>query len=203
MVDEEQRMPVIDLSRAPGAHESWDRPRFVLALWLLAELLLVTNPLQISSTLRATVLRAFGAQIGRGVILRPRMRVKFPWKVRIGDRSWIGEGVWIHNQDQVDIGADVVLSQETFVTTGSHRHRTDMGLTTRPVVIEDGAWITSRCVVLGGAHVGRSALARPLTVVTGDVPANAVVSGPDCVVIGSRFPGVPLGGSAEHDASAS
>lgn len=165
----------------------------MIALWLVVEVLLVTNPLQVSSTLRASVLRAFGARIGRGVILRPRMRVKFPWKLRIGDRSWIGEGVWIHNQDQVDIGSDVVLSQDTFITTGSHRHRVDMGLITRPVVVEDGAWITSRCVVLGGTHVGRSALARPLTVVSGEVPANAIVSGPDCVIVGPRFPGVPIG----------
>lgn len=193
-------VPVINLSLAPGAGEAWDRPRSVLALWLLVELLLVTNPLQVSSHLRAAVLRAFGARIGRGVILRPRMRVKFPWKLRIGDRSWIGEGVWIHNQDQVVIGSDVVLSQETFVTTGSHRHRTDMGLITKPVVIEDGAWITSRCVVLGGTHVGRSALARPLTVVKGDVPANAIVSGPDCVVVGPRFPDVPVGGPKDPTA---
>ena len=161
--------PVIDLSKAPGAGESWDRPRWVLALWLVVEALLVTNSLQISSGLRARALRAFGAEIGRGAILRPRMRVKFPWKLRIGDRSWIGEGVWIHNQDRVEIGSDVVLSQETFITTGSHRHRLDMGLITRPVVIEDGAWITSRCVVLGGTTVGRSALARPTAVLSGSI----------------------------------
>lgn len=196
---EERQVPVIDLSKAPGAGEAWGRSRSVLALWLVVELLLVTNPLQISSSLRARALRIFGAQIGRGVILRPRVRVKFPWNLRIGDRSWIGEGAWIHNQDQVDIGADVVLSQDTFVTTGSHRHRTDMGLITRPVVIEDGAWITSRCVVLGGTHVGRSALARPLTVVKGNVPSNAIVSGPDCEIVGPRFPDVPIG-TADQDA---
>jgi putative colanic acid biosynthesis acetyltransferase WcaF len=186
-------VPVIDLSAAPGAGEAWDRSRSTLVLWLIVELLLVTNPLQISSGIRARALRAFGAHVGRGAILRPRMRVKFPWKLHIGDRSWIGEGVWIHNQDQVIIGSDVVLSQETFVTTGSHRHRTDMGLVTKPVVIDDGAWITSRCIVLGGTHVGRSALARPLTVVKGEVPANAIVSGPDCRVDGPRFPHVPVG----------
>ncbi|WP_375387388.1 acetyltransferase [uncultured Amnibacterium sp.] len=191
---DDQHPPVIDLSRAPGAGEAWDRSRGTLALWLLVELLLVTNPLQISSAVRAAALRRFGARIGRGVILRPRLRVKLPWKLTIGDRSWIGEGVWIHNQDIVTIGTDVVLSQDTFLTTGSHRHRTDMGLITRPVVVEDGAWITSRCVVLGGTHVGRSALARPLTVVTGRVPANAIVSGPDCEVVGARFPGVSVGG---------
>jgi putative colanic acid biosynthesis acetyltransferase WcaF len=76
------------------------------------------------------------------------------------------------------------------LTTGSHAHRRDMALITRPIVIEDGAWITSRCIVLGGARVGRSALARPLTVVSGIVPANTIVSGPDCTPIGPRFPAV-------------
>ncbi len=180
-------VPVIDLSKAPGAGEAWDRPAAVIALWMLAETVLVSNPLQISSSLRVRVLRAFGADIGEGVIMRPRIRVKFPWKLRIGDRSWIGEGVWFHNQDRIEVGDDVVLSQEAFLTTGSHRVRTDMGLITRPVVIEDGAWITTRCVVLGGTRVGRSALAKPMTVVKGHVPPGAVVSGPDCSVVGRRF----------------
>lgn len=185
--DGSDEIPVIDLSRAPGAGEAWDRPLPVMALWLLVEALLVTNPLQVSSGIRARALQAFGARIGRGVILRPRLRVKFPWKLEIGDRSWIGEGVWFHNQDRVRVGADVVLSQETFVTTGSHRARRDMALVTRPVEIEDGAWLTTRCIVLGGTRVGRSALAKPGTVVQGEVPAGAVVGGPDCTVVGRRF----------------
>lgn len=184
----DSQVPVIDLSKAPGAGEAWDRSRLILILWLIVEAFVVTNPLQVSSRLRGFALRIFGAQIGHGVILRPRLRVKFPWKLRIGSRSWIGEGVWIHNQDLIDIGADVVLSQETFLTTGSHRHRLDMGLVTRPVVIEDGAWVTTRCVVLGGTHFGRSALAAPQTVVKGDIIANTIVSGPNCEVLGIRFP---------------
>lgn len=186
--DNADDVPVIDLSRAPGAGDAWDRPFWYLALWAVTEILLVTNPLQISSSLRAAALRAFGAQIGRGVILRPRTRVKFPWKLHVGDRSWIGEGVWFHNQDHVYVGADVVISQETFLTTGSHAHRRDMALITSPIVISPGVWITSRCIVLGGTNVGISALARPLTVVRGNVPPNSVVSGPDCRIEGWRFP---------------
>ena len=187
MTDHDLDVPVIDLSKAPGARQGWDRPIRTVLLWTLVEAVLVTNSLQPSSAIRVRALRLFGADIGRGVTFRPRTRVKFPWKLHIGDRSWIGEGVWFHNQDHVFVGSDVVLSQETFLTTGSHAHRRDMALRTRPIRVEDGAWITSRCIVLGGALVGRSALARPLTVVAGSVPSNAVVSGPDCEVVGSRF----------------
>lgn len=182
-----EEIPVINLADAPGEREAWDRPRGVVYLWAVCELLFVTNAWQISSALRVWVLRKFGAEIGRGVIFRPRTRVKFPWKLHIGDRSWIGEGVWFHNQDHVFIGHDVVISQETFLTTGSHAHRRNMALLTKPIHIREGAWITTRCIVLGGTDFGRSALATPATVVSGDVTSNAVVSGHDCTVVGSRF----------------
>ncbi|MCO7203585.1 acetyltransferase [Microbacterium sp. CnD16-F] len=181
-------IPVIDLSKAPGERAAWDRPAWVVYLWAVCELLFVTNPWQISSVLRVRILRLFGAQIGHGVVFRPRTRVKFPWKLQIGDRSWVGEGVWFHNQGSITVGHDVVISQETFLTTGSHRHRLDMALITRPIIIEEGVWITSRCVVLGGTQIGRSALARPHTVLSGQVPRNAVVQGIECEVVGTRFP---------------
>lgn len=179
---------VINLAEAPGEKAAWDKPKAQVYLWAIVELLFVTNAWQISSSLRIRALRLFGAEIGEDVIFRPRTRVKFPWKLHIGDRSWIGEGVWFHNQDHVFIGSDVVLSQETFLTTGSHAHRRDMALITRPITIENGAWVTSRAIVLGGAHIGRSALVRPLTVVAGRVAANTIVSGPDAEVVGTRFP---------------
>lgn len=177
-------IPVIDLSRAPGERAAWDRPSWWVYLWAACELVFVTNPWQISSALRISVLRAFGADIGAGVIFRPRTRVKFPWKLHVGDRSWVGEGVWFHNQDHIRVGNDVVISQDTFLSTGSHRHRADMALVTRPIVIEDGAWVTSRCVVLGGVTIGRSALIKPLVRVDEDVPPNTIWDGSD---VGTRF----------------
>lgn len=185
----DERLRVINLAEAPGERSSWDRPKAVVYAWALVELLFVTNPLQISSGLRVFVLKKFGAEIGRGVVFRPRTRVRFPWKLHIGDRSWIGEGVWFHNQDHVHVGHDVVVSQETFVTTGSHAHRRDMALITAPVHIKDGAWVTARCVVLGGTTIGLSALVTPNSVVNGAVPAGEVWGGNPCVRRGVRFNG--------------
>ncbi|OJV98174.1 MAG: acetyltransferase [Microbacterium sp. 67-17] len=180
-------IPVIDLSQAPGEHAAWDRPAWFVYLWAICELLFITNAWQISSSLRVRVLRAFGADIGEGVVFRPRTRVKFPWKLHIGARSWIGEGVWFHNQDHIYVGHDVVISQETFLTTGSHRHRTDMALITRAIRIEDGAWVTSRCIVLGGSLVEQNSLVVPGTVVSGRVPQDAIFGTPAAVVLGQRW----------------
>lgn len=179
---------VIDLSKAPGEHAAWDQPTWKIYLWAICELLFVTNPWQISSGLRIRVLRAFGAEIGRGVVFRPRTRVKFPWKLHIGDRSWIGEGVWFHNQDNIRIGHDVVVSQDSFLTTGSHAHRKDMALITRPILVESGAWVTSRCVVLGGAVVGSNAIIRPLSVVESTpIPSGEVWGGNPISFVQNRY----------------
>jgi len=180
-------IPVIDLSKAPGERAAWDRPAWQVYLWAVFELIFITNPWQISSGLRVRVLRAFGAEIGQGVVFRPRTRVKFPWKLHIGDRSWIGEGVWFHNQDNIYVGHDVVISQDTFLTTGSHAHRRDMALITRPIHIDAGAWVTARCVVLGGSRVGRNTVVAPLSVVSGTLADNVVAAGAPVHVLGPRF----------------
>lgn len=182
-------MRVIRLRSAPGERSTWGRSKARVYLWGIAELLFVTNPWQISSSLRVRVLRAFGAEIGSGVVFRPRTRVRFPWKLHIGADSWIGEGVWFHNQDHIHVGHDVVISQETFLTTGSHAHRRDMALITRPIVIEPGVWITSRCMVLGGTEIGRSALITPMSLVAGTVPPGTVWGGSPAVQRGARFDG--------------
>lgn len=178
--------PIIRLEDAPGAGLSWGKPTYFVFLWNIVERLFVTNSWQISSVIRKKALTLFGAKIGKNVILRPKMRVLFPWKLTIGDSSWIGDGVWIHNQNQVFIGHDVVISQECLITTGSHAHRKDMGLITKPITIEAGTWITSRCMVLGGSHIGQSSLIQPMAVISGKIPKNSVVNR-DNKVIGQRF----------------
>jgi putative colanic acid biosynthesis acetyltransferase WcaF len=173
MIDE-SKIRIISLRAAPGSKEAWTKPPLIIAIWILVEFLLVSNPLQVSSYLRRSSLKLFGANIGTGVILRPRLRVKFPWNLTIGDNCWIGEGVWIHNQDKVVIGNDVCISQESFITTGSHAFRTDMALVTKPVVIESGAWVCSRAIITMGSRIGTSAVIPAGSMVAGLVPEGTI-----------------------------
>lgn len=186
----ERSVRVVGLSAAPGERAAWDRSRAVVYLWGAMEQLFIYNPWQISSSVRVRVLRLFGADIGQGVIFRPRTRVKFPWKLHVADHCWIGEGVWLHNQDDLFVGSDVVISQDTFITTGSHAVRKDMSLITKPIHISSGAWITARCVVLGGSTIGISAVVTPNTVVPSGtvIPDGAVFGQPAAQVLGARFP---------------
>ncbi|MFJ6936591.1 WcaF family extracellular polysaccharide biosynthesis acetyltransferase [Streptomyces sp. NPDC101132] len=120
---------------------------------------------------RVALLRAFGAEIGTGVLIRHRVRVLWPWKLRIGDHTWIGEGAWLLNLEPVTIGANVCVSQEALLCTGSHDHRAaDFRYRNAPITVEDGAWIAARATVLAGVTIGRHAVAAAGSVVHRDLP---------------------------------
>jgi putative colanic acid biosynthesis acetyltransferase WcaF len=132
-------------------------------------------------------LRLFGARIGANVIMRPRLRVKFPWNLLVGDNCWIGEGVWIHNQGLVTIEDNAVVSQEAFITTGSHDIYRSMDLVIEPVVIRRGAWVTSRCMVLQGAEVGQNTIVTPGSVVRGSLLAVRIYGGNPAAYLRERW----------------
>lgn len=177
----------IDLYKAGTGNFKRRRSRYLEALWTLVEFFLVFNPLQLSSRVRATVLRIFGARIGENVILRPRLRVKFPWNLEVGDNCWIGEGVWIHNQGCVTIEENAVVSQEAFITTGSHDIYKSMDLVIKPVFIRRGAWITTRCLVLHGVEVGQNAIVTPGSVVNRSLPPGGIYGGNPAQFIRERW----------------
>ena len=167
----------IDLTAVRNEKFHMGRPKFVVALWAVCSLLFVENPwLFRASWIRVAVLRAFGAKIGAKVTIRSRVRVHFPWRLTIGDGCWIGEGAWLHNQDRLTLGNNVTVSQEAFVTTGSHGLR-DMVIRTKPVVLEEGCWITSRAIVLAGVKAGAYSVLSAGSVATADMEPGWVYSG--------------------------
>lgn len=129
--------------------------------------------------LRIGVLRAFGADIGHGVVFRHRVRVHWPWKLRVGNDSWVGEDVWILNLEEVDIGNNVCVSQSVFLCTGSHDRRSaTFEFDNAKIVIEDDAWVAARATVLRGSVIGRGAVVGATALVTGRVEPGTVVMAP-------------------------
>jgi putative colanic acid biosynthesis acetyltransferase WcaF len=159
----------------PGFRE---RSAPVVLLWQLAQAILIGLSPQPFYAWRRCVLRLFGAQIGRKVLLRATARVTFPWKVEIGDFSWIGDHVEIYSLDRVSIGRHAVISQRSYLCTGSHdMHDIAFSYLTAPITIEDQAWIASDVFIAPGVTIGRGAVVGARSTVFADIPAAMVAFG--------------------------
>ena len=124
------------------------------------------------------MLRAFGANIGKRVSIKPGVRVKFPWRLEIGDDSWIGEDVWIDNLALVKIGSNCCISQGAYICTGSHDWTSaEFDLVVKPVRIEDSAWISARSSVGPGVTVGEGAVLLMGSVAASDLAPWSIYQG--------------------------
>lgn len=131
-----------------------------------------------SASLRVGLLRLFGARIGRGVIIKPSVSVKYPWHLSVGDHCWIGEHAWIDNLTSVSIESNVCISQGAYLCTGNHDWSDPaFGLMIAPIHLSEGSWAGARCILAPGARLGRCAVASAGAVITGDVPDFAIYAG--------------------------
>jgi putative colanic acid biosynthesis acetyltransferase WcaF len=145
--------------------------------WLIAQALLVSS-FQPSSWLRIKTLKLFGAQIGAGVVVKPGVRVKFPWKLQIAEYTWIGESVWIDNLDDVVIGAHCCLSQGVYLCTGSHDWSQEtFDLIVKPITLKDGTWLAAFAKVAPGVVTGEDSVLNMNSVATSDLEPSMVHSG--------------------------
>lgn len=140
------------------------------------------------SRYRCWLLSCFGAEVGRGVVIKPGMRVKFPWKLTLGNYVWLGEEVWIDNLAPVRIGNHVCLSQGAYLCTGSHNWSSDtFDLIAHPITVEDRAWVCARVVVGPGVVIGEGAIVSLGSVATKDVPPSHIVSGSPARPVKRRY----------------
>jgi putative colanic acid biosynthesis acetyltransferase WcaF len=184
----------VDLSRFCNADFDRGAGRIKEASWLLLRRLFFGGSLFSGYALRRAILRRFGACVDPGVVIKPRVQITFPWRLRIGANSWLGEECYILNLAPVTIGANVCVSQRAFLCTGSHDWSdATFRLITKPIHVEDGAWICANAFVSPGVTVGRNAVILAGSVVTQDMPADMICQGNPCRPIKRRhIRGSPL-----------
>lgn len=123
----------------------------------------------------------FGARIGKEVVIKPHVKIHFPWKLSVGDHSWIGEEAWILNFEPVTIGAHACVSQRAFLCGGNHNFASsDFRYRNAPIRIGDGAWIGAQAVVAPGVEIGRECVVCAGSVVTTSLPEAMVCAGNPC-----------------------
>ncbi|MBA2125504.1 colanic acid biosynthesis acetyltransferase WcaF [Hyphomicrobium methylovorum] len=153
------------------------RARWVEAVWLIVQWLFVRSAIP-GSAHRRLLLRLFGAQIGTSVVIKPGLRVKFPWRLEVGDHTWLGEDVWIDNLAHVRIGAHCCVSQGAYLCTGSHDWASpEFTLLVRPISVSDHVWLAAKCIVGPGVSVAVGSILTLGSVATRDLAPWSIYSG--------------------------
>lgn len=156
--------------------------------WYLFKMFFFLTAFPYPSTLKVAILRMFDAKIGKGVIIKPRVNIVFPWKLRIGNDVWLGEEVILLNFEQITIGNDVCISQRTFLCGGNHDFKEpSMPYRNGPIILEDGVWIGASCFVGPGITISVDTVVSAGSVITTSLMANAIYKGNPAVFVKERW----------------
>jgi putative colanic acid biosynthesis acetyltransferase WcaF len=177
----------VDLGRFANADFSPGASRLKWAAWYAVSALCFISYLLPYSAPKRCLLRLFGARVGRGVVIKPNVRIKFPWNLEMGHHVWIGENAWIENHVAVRIGSNACISQGAFLLTGNHDYKDPaFRLTVAPITVAEGAWIGARALVTPGRTVGSHAVIAAGAVLTSDAEPYGVYRGNPAVKIRER-----------------
>ncbi len=162
------------------------RSRPVQVLWFFLGAPLLRSFLPFSGW-RMAILRLFGARIGAGVVLKPGLRVKYPWRLTVGNDTWIGEDCWIDNLGPISVGNDVCISQGAYLCTGNHDWSDPaFGLIVKPIILANGSWVGARSMICPGVTVHECGIAAAGSVVSKDVPAFEIHAGNPAAFVRTR-----------------
>ena len=153
----------------------------IVQLWWLVHSTLFRFSPRVLYGFRRFLLRLFGAQIGKGVIIRSSAQITYPWFLSIGDHSWIGDDTVVYNLAHISIGANVALAHRVYLCTGLHDiERTDFRIGAKPIRIEDECWLANDCFISPGVTLGRGAVIGARSTVLTDMPPGMVCVGYPC-----------------------
>lgn len=139
------------------------------------------------SSIKISLLRLFGAKIGHGVVIKPHVNIKYPWKLEIGNNVWIGEYVWIDNLAQVTIEDNVCISQGALLLCGNHNYKKEsFDLIVGDIKLEKGVWIGANATVCPGVTCHSHAVLAVGSVATSNLEAYKIYQGNPAKLIRER-----------------
>ncbi|HEV3223584.1 MAG TPA: WcaF family extracellular polysaccharide biosynthesis acetyltransferase [Puia sp.] len=162
-------------------------PKFKVMTWYLFNYFIFFSGIPFPSGFKVMLLRIFGAKVGAGVVIKPKVRIKNPWRLIVGNYCWIGEDVWIDNIENVSIGNNVCLSQGAILLTGNHDYsKSNFPPKYDKIIIEDGVWICAKAIVCPGVICRSHSVLTVNSVATKDLEEMRIYTGNPAVFIRTR-----------------
>ena len=163
------------------------KSKIAVQLWWLAYALFFRTSPQVLYGWRRFLLRSFGAKIGKKVMVRPSAQITYPWKVTIGDYSWVGDEVVLYSLGEIEIGSDTVISQRSYICTGSHDYtKNDFPIYSKKIVIEDSCWLATDVFVAPSITIKQGTVVGARSSVFNDLEAFSVYAGSPAKFIKKR-----------------
>jgi putative colanic acid biosynthesis acetyltransferase WcaF len=170
-------------------NNSWYKPGnlFKQLAWHLLGRVFINTYLPFPMFVKTFVLRAFGAKIGNHVTIKPKVNIKYPWFLEIGNYVWVGENVWIDNLTDVTLCDNCCLSQGAMLLTGNHNYtKSTFDLVLGAIRIENGAWIGAKATVCPGVTVHSHAVLTVNSVATKNLEPYSIYQGNPCQFVKTR-----------------
>ena len=182
-----ENMPFQDLSRFRLPAQFRGKPAFVVQIWWLVEAVLFHTSPQALYGWRRFLLRLFGANIGRNVLVRPSATITYPWKVSIGDYSWIGDEVVLYSLSEITLGSHVVISQRSYLCAATHDYsQPTFDMQAGPIQVRDQAWIAADVFIAPGVTIDTGCLVGARSSVLHDLPSGMICYGNPAIPIRQR-----------------
>lgn len=167
-----------DLSKHKVPCSFRGKNKFIVQLWWITQSTLFAWSPQILYGWRRFLLRLFGAKIGNGVLLRPSVKITYPWKVSIGDNSWVGDDTVLYSLGEIHIGRNVSIAHRDYFCTGLHDiHSITFDIGQKPIIIEDECWIPNDVFVGPGVTIGKGTVVGARSTVLKDLPDGMICYG--------------------------
>lgn len=170
-------MEKVDLSKYE--HRFSTKNKIARAFWNVTYVFLFRPfGLGLFDSWRNSLLRFFGATIGKSSIVHSSVTIWAPWNLKMGDYACLGPKVDCYNQGKVTIGDHVTISQKSYVCASSHDISDPKNnLILCPIEIKEQVWIAADAFIGPGVTVGEGAVVGARAAVFKDVDAWTVVGG--------------------------
>ena len=180
-------MSTVRLDQFDHSKVKRQRSRFTQIVWLLTQCAFFDTAFPWPYSIKRFLLRRFGGDVGKGVVLRSRIYIHSPWMLDIGNHCWIGDGCQLLSVAKITFEDHVALAHQVYIAAGGHDIRSaTMVPKNEPITVKSGTWIASCAFIGPGVTVHENTVVGAAAVVMKDVGPNEVIAGNPGRVIRER-----------------